>query len=77
MEEIILYWGYRYFGYKEELIKEMVVVIEGKVYSEVACRVLGLLIRQCLEMEEDIGGCNKDDSESNSDRNYLRTITIG
>ena len=50
MEEIILYWGYKYFGYKEELIKEMVVVIEGKVYSEVACRVLALLMRQCLEM---------------------------
>jgi hypothetical protein len=46
----MLFWGGKYFGYKEDLIKELVTVVEGKVFSEVACRVIAVLVKQLLEM---------------------------
>jgi hypothetical protein len=75
IEEMIAFWGRRYFKYKEELVREIVTVIEGKVHSEVACRIVALLIRQLLDMEADIG-IDEGAEKGSFARDYMKTTKL-
>jgi hypothetical protein len=50
-------------------------VIEGKVYSEVACRIVAVVIRQLLDMEIDIG-IDEGTAKSSFARDYMKTTKL-
>ena len=56
-------------------MRELVTVIEGKIHSETACRIVALLLGQLLEMDHDVG-TDADSPPNPYVRNYLRTTKI-